>query len=121
MHIRSLYLKYYFLGNDYALDSTKKMHNIKQDERISNDLTFDEFAIRFNTEKQCRGHLFMLRRSDGFVCPDCNGNEFKILRDPLLWHPQYKHQASGADAIFQGARAPLRTWFIATWRIAERD
>jgi hypothetical protein len=81
-------------------------------------MTFDEFVKRFNTEEQCRDYLYMLRWPNGFNCPNCNGREYKILREVLFWCPQCKHQTSvTAGTMFQDTRIPLRTWFIAIWWI----
>ena len=81
-------------------------------------MTFDEFVKRFSTEEQCRNYLFQLRWPNGFVCPNCNGNDYRIVRETLYWCPECKYQASvTAGTIFQDTRIPLRTWFIAIWWI----
>ena len=81
-------------------------------------MTFDEFVKQFSTEEQCRNYLFQLRWPDGFLCPQCNGSEYKIVRETLYWCPKCKYQASvTAGTIFQDTRIPLKTWFTAIWWI----
>lgn len=82
-------------------------------------MTFDEFVKQFSTEEQCRDYLFKLRWPSGFVCPNCKGKEYKILRETLYWCPECKYQASvTAGTIFHDTRTSLRTWFIAIWWVA---
>jgi transposase-like protein len=81
-------------------------------------MTFDEFVKQFSTEDQCRDYLFQLRWPNGFVCPQCGGGEYKIIRESLYWCPKCKYQASvTAGTIFQDTRIPLKTWFTAIWWI----
>jgi transposase-like protein len=81
-------------------------------------MTFDEFVKRFSTEEQCRDYLFQLRWPNGFKCPRCGCNEYRLLRNTLFDCKACKYQVSViAGTIFQDTRTSLRTWFIAIWWI----
>jgi transposase-like protein len=81
-------------------------------------MTFDEFVKRFSTEEQCREYLFQLRWPNGFICPRCNGKDYRIISDKLYWCINCKYKASvTAGTIFQDTRSSLKTWFTVIWWI----
>ena len=80
-------------------------------------MTFNEFTIRFSTEKKCRDYLYQLRWPDGFVCPKCNQTAKAWPIGELLYKcAACSHKTSViAGTIFQDTRKPLKDWFTAIW------
>ena len=81
-------------------------------------MTFDEFVKNFSTEEQCRDYLFELRWPNGFMCPLCKKEEYRIINHKLYECKNYGRQTSViAGTIFQDTRTSLKTWFTAIWWI----
>ena len=79
-------------------------------------MTFDEFATKFQTEKDCRSYLYGLRFPKGFACPKCGNGKAWTVSDVLYECSRCGRQTSViAGTIFQDTRKPLKTWFTAIW------
>ena len=73
-----------------------------------------DFQTMFYTEKQCREHLFKIKYPDGFVCPNCNNNEYWLTDRSLLHCKNCNHQTSlKSGTIMHGSKKSLKLWYLA--------
>jgi len=83
--------------------------------------TILELDERFPDDDACRNYLMRLRWPDGFVCPQCGGQEAWSATRGRLVCRGCRHQASvTAGTIFQGTHKPLRLWFHAIWQMTSQ-
>jgi transposase-like protein len=80
-----------------------------------------EFEERFATEDQCRAYLIQLRWPEGFVCPQCQGQEaWQNCRQLWVCCRCRYHASVTAGTLFQDTRKPLRLWFRAIWFVTSQ-
>src|SRR5215217_8500814 len=80
-----------------------------------------EFRERFGTEEACRRALFEMRWPEGLACPACGGRSCYELKSRKLFRcNRCKRQVRlTAGTVFQGAKLPLTTWFIAVYHLTQ--
>ncbi|CAM4405976.1 IS1595 family transposase [Paenibacillus alkaliterrae] len=88
-------------------------------------LTFTKFQQRFDSEKACHDHLFQLKWSNGFCCPNCQHHEYfeiSIRTLPLFQCKKCNHQTTvTVGTIFEKTRTPLRKWFtVIYWEAQDK-
>jgi transposase-like protein len=77
---------------------------------------FEEFLLRFQSEKDCLDYIQLLRWPKGFECPKCGGKEYWKTNRNLLHCCKCNHQSSIiAGTLFQDTRKPLQMWFTVMW------
>ena len=83
-------------------------------------MSMAEFQKRFPDEEACRDYLFMLRWSNGFVCPRCQGRTYWSLPKRLLYECKgCRYQVSAtAGSVLHRTRTSLLTWFWALFLIS---
>src|SRR3990170_834728 len=83
--------------------------------------TLPELERRFSSEQACREFLFILRWSEGFICPRCGGKTAWPMSRGLWKCGDCKYQVSvTSGTIFQDSHLPLTTWFRAMWYITSQ-
>ena len=83
--------------------------------------TLPELERRFSSEQACREYLFILRWSEGFICPRCGGKTAWPMSRGLWKCGDCKYQVSvTSGTIFQDSHLPLTTWFRAMWYITSQ-
>lgn len=81
-------------------------------------MTLQEFQAHFNSEADCRDHLYKMRWADGFVCPKCGVKDepFNIQSRNLYQCKHCGHQASvTAGTVMEKTRVTLLNWFWAMY------
>lgn len=81
---------------------------------------FVEFSQKYSTEEACRERLFEVRRSQGFVCPKCGGEEFYNLRTRGTFQcRKCRYQKSlTVGTLMEGTHIKLQKWFWAIYLVA---
>lgn len=84
------------------------------------EMTLLEFQTKFNTEEDCRQHLFALRWSEGFHCPECNHVKYYDLPKRNLYQcKECGYQTSvTARTVMHKTRTSLVKWFWAIYLIS---
>ena len=88
-----------------------------------------EFAECFSIETACEEYLCQLRWKEGFHCPKCDSNDFKLVRvarggDVKLQIPVFEckscHRWTSVTSgtIFHKSKVPLTKWFLAVYLAA---
>ncbi len=79
-----------------------------------------QFADHFQTEEDCRRHLFARRWPNGFSCPRCGGMEYYRISTRNLYECRYcRYQASlTAGTVMEKTQTPLRAWFFLIFLMA---
>lgn len=83
--------------------------------------SLSEFEARFASPEDCLKYLAQIRWPDGFVCPQCGGNDaWTTARG--LWHCRACNRQTSVTAgtILHGVRSPLTLWFRAMWHITSQ-
>jgi transposase-like protein len=81
-----------------------------------------EFEQFFPTERRCILYLQQVRWPDGFRCARCGHDRYWLResdRRLLCTNCRYKTSLT-AGTLFEGTRLPIRTWFLAIWRLVEQ-
>lgn len=81
-----------------------------------------EFEQFFSTERACVLYLQQARWPEGFRCARCGHDRYWLResdRRLLCANCRYKTSLT-AGTLFEGTRLPLRTWFLAIWRLVEQ-
>lgn len=83
--------------------------------------SLSELFHDFGEEASCRDALFQWRWSDGFVCPECGGRNYCVLKSRQLYQCNSCHhqQSLTAGTIFANTKLPLTTWFLAVYLITQ--
>jgi len=83
------------------------------------EMTYKEFMERFQTEQDCRTHMFNMRWPNGFECPKCHHREYGFIQYRNLYQCKHcGHQASlTAGTIMHKSHTGLREWFLAIFLI----
>ena len=86
-------------------------------------LSLPGFFAQFGCESQCEEALERARWPNGFVCPDCGGQEHSLIhRGALkLWQccTCRKQTSLTAGTIFEATRLPLTTWFLGIYHLTQ--
>ncbi len=84
---------------------------------------FQEMDVWFWDETARREHIRRLRRAAGFVCPHrgVRGEPWMMSGELMRRRRRHKRVSLTAGAIFEGARKPLRTWFMAMWFVTSQE
>lgn len=83
--------------------------------------TLLELERRFSSEDACVEYLARLRWPNGWVCPQCAGNDAWAVRRSR-WrcdHCRYEMSVT-AGTIFQDSHLPLTIWFRAMWQMTSQ-
>lgn len=82
-----------------------------------------DFVRHFGTEEQCADALEQRRWPFGFVCPQCNGREFRLFhRDQQRLYAclQCRRQTSLiAGTILTATKLPLTKWFMGIYLLTQ--
>jgi transposase-like protein len=81
-----------------------------------------EFEQFFSTERACILYLEQARWPEGFRCTRCGHDRYWLResdRRLLCANCRYKTSLT-AGTLFEGTRMPIRTWFLAIWRLVEQ-
>ena len=80
-----------------------------------------EFLNNYGTEEKCRNALFRWLWPQGYVCPECNGSEYCVLKSHSLFQCNRCHHQHSliSGTIFASTKLPLTTWFLAMHLIAQ--
>ncbi len=80
--------------------------------------TLQEVRGWFPDDESCIDYLERLRWPDGFVCPVCAGDGWRISQRQMWMCTQCGRKTSvTAGTIFHRSRTPLSTWFAAAWLV----
>lgn len=80
-----------------------------------------ELERQFSDELACQAYLFDLRWPDGFICPQCGGNQGLGIRRSLFRCMDCRRETSvTAGTVFQDSKLPLVLWFRAMWLITSQ-
>lgn len=83
------------------------------------NLNFESFCSRFDTEDDCVRTLFEAKWPDGFRCQHCDHRHAYVISTrklPLYQCASCRTQISLiAGTVLQGSRTPLRLWFQAIY------
>jgi ribosomal protein L37AE/L43A len=86
-------------------------------------LSLPDFFAQFGCENQCEEALERARWPNGFVCPDCGGQDHSLIhRGALkLWQccTCRKQTSLTAGTIFEATRLPLTTWFLGIYHLTQ--
>jgi transposase-like protein len=79
--------------------------------------TFQEFRDWFPTDDACVDYLEGLRWPDGFVCPECGGDNGWRISQRRMWMCAGcgRKTSVTAGTIFHRSHTPISTWFAAAW------
>jgi hypothetical protein len=84
-------------------------------------LTVIEFQDAFPTNRACFEYLCLVKWSDGFACPHCEGKKaWKLKRMILRCKTCHKDVSITAGTIFQDRKISLRLIFQAMWYIVSQ-
>lgn len=85
-----------------------------------NIFTFFQFQKLFSTSQQCWQYLFKVRWPNGFICPECQSNEYSFIKTRQLMQCKHcRYQCSiTAGTIFHKTRTPLYKLFWLVYFIA---
>jgi transposase-like protein len=89
--------------------------------QFQDGLSLSGFLRKFGTEERCEEAVRRWRWPDGFVCPQCGGQEHGIVGKRRLYecHACGRQTSLKAGTIFAHSRVPLTTWFQAMWFITQ--
>ena len=80
-----------------------------------------EFEQRFAKEEACREYLQQMRWPEGFICPHCSHQEYKVLKNGIYRCRSCKYRSSvTAGTVFHDTRMPLRLWFVMIWQVVSQ-
>jgi transposase-like protein len=80
--------------------------------------TWQEFRDWFPDEDACVEYLESLRWPDGFACPLCKSDGWRIAQRQMWMCAGCGRKTSvTAGTIFHRSRTPLSTWFAAAWLV----
>ena len=80
--------------------------------------TWQEFREWFPDEDSCVEFLESLRWPDGFACPLCGSDGWRIAQRQMWMCASCGRKTSvTAGTIFHRSRTPLSTWFAAAWLV----
>ena len=83
--------------------------------------TFQELREWFPDDEACLQYLARLRWPTGFICPECQGQEFWLTRTGLwMCRGCARRTSVTAGTIFHRTRTPLSTWFAAVWFVTSQ-
>ncbi len=69
-------------------------------------LSLAEFQKQYGSEEQCRKAVFQWRWPEGFRCPDCEGERYRVLFNGRYQCNACRHQTSLINDLFQHQVAP---------------
>lgn len=80
-----------------------------------------EFQARYGTEELCEAAVKRMRRSNGFVCPECRLDKgFELHTRAVCQCAKCRTQTSlTAGIIFHRTKLPLTTWFRAMYHLTQ--
>lgn len=77
-----------------------------------------DFQDMFPTDDACFEYLRLVKCSEGFHCPNCQGNTYWIMKgQKIRCRTCRKNISLTAGTIFQDRHIPLRTIFQAMWYV----
>jgi len=78
------------------------------------------FQSQFGTEEACQKRLFLMKWSDGYICPRCGCKKaYHIDKRGLYQCSECRHQTSlTAGTVMHRTRTPLVKWFWAIYLIS---
>lgn len=86
---------------------------------LQENTTFEQFCVRYRSERDCIETLIRMRWPNGYRCPMCaNSYAYRIStrRLPLFECRSCRYQASViSGTIFEGSRTSLNRWFQAVY------
>lgn len=84
-------------------------------------LSEPEFDRQFGSEEACREHLIAWRWPQGFVCPQCGGQKYSLIKSRDLFQCSgCRRQTSiTAGTIFASTKLPLTIWFRAIYHLTQ--
>lgn len=74
-----------------------------------------DFDARFPDEEACAEALARHRWPDGFVCPECDGEGWRLRSKRFTWECRAcgKQTSVTAGTVMHRSKIPLRKWFLA--------
>lgn len=83
--------------------------------------TMQEFIDRFSTEASCLDYIATVRWGGSFQCPTCSHKEsWRHAKGVFRCKKCRRDVRATADTVFDGAKIPLRTWFLALWLVVSQ-
>ncbi len=84
------------------------------------NMALTTFQKKFETNEDCRKHLFKIRWPDGFLCPKCGHKHYNYLPKRKLYQcGACQHQTSViAGTVFHSTKTSLRKWFLAIFLVS---
>jgi transposase-like protein len=84
------------------------------------EISLIDWQKRFATEEDCIEHLYHLRWSEGFICPNCGEKHHYFIKGYNLYECTTcgKRTSITAGTLFHSTKIPLVKWFTALYFVA---
>ena len=84
-------------------------------------INYEDFKIKYGTEKQCIDYLYELRWQNLFCCPRCKSHDMWKINERKYKCRECSYQTTIISGTYlQGTHLPLTTWFEAVWHIVNQ-
>jgi len=82
--------------------------------------TLQAFRRQFSSDAACQEYLAQSRWQDGFVCPNCGGRKYWVIKEPFGYEcPQCGRRTSPtAGTVMHRSHVGIQEWFWAAYLVA---